>query len=81
MATNSLPLRLRKELVLAIKAKIAQLELDREQAAELLQVDKARISELQAGRAERFRLDRLVVLAERAGLNVRLRATRPYRTS
>lgn len=81
MASNSLPLRLRKELLLAIKAKIAQLKLDREQAAKLLQVDKARISELQAGRAERFRLDRLVVLAGRAGLNVRLRATRPYRTS
>ena len=81
MATVSVPIRLRKELIAAITKRIAQLNLNREQAAELLGVDKARVSELQAGRAERFRLDRLVALAQRAGLNVRIRATRPYGAS
>ena len=81
MAAVSLPIRLRKELIAAITKRIEQLKLDREQAAELLGVDKARVSELQAGRAERFRLDRLVALAQRAGLNVRIRATRPYGAS
>ncbi len=78
MATVSLAIRLRKELIAAITKRIAQLNLNREQAAELLGVDKARVSELQA---ERFRLDRLVEFAERAGLNVRIRATRPYGAS
>ena len=76
-----LPIRLRKELIAAITKRIARLNLNREQAAELLVVDKARVSELQAGRAERFRLDRPVALAERAGQNERMRATRPYGAS
>ncbi len=79
MATVSLPIRLRKELIAAITKRIAQLNLNREQAAELLGVDKARASFRR--RAERFRLDRLVALANRAGLNVRVRATRPYGAS
>ena len=76
-----LPIRLRKELIAAITKRIAQLNLNREQAAQLLDIDEAHVSELQAGRAKRFRLDRLVALAQRAGLNVRMCATRPYGAS
>ena len=76
-----LPIRLRKALIAAITKRIAQLDLNREQVAELLGAVKARVSELQVGRAARFRPDRLVALAQRAGLNVRMRATRPYGAS
>ena len=50
------------------------------EAAELLGVSHPRIADLLAQRAGRFSLDRLVLLADRLGLNVRVRATRKYGT-
>lgn len=46
--------------------------------AELLQLTPQRWSALRHGRLDLFSLDGLVILAARAGLVVRLRATRPY---
>jgi len=46
----------------------------------MLGVSHPRVADLLAKRAERFSLDRLAVLAEALGLNVRIRATRPYGT-
>ena len=55
-------------------------ELTLREAAEMLGVAHPRIADLLAKRAERFSLDRLALLAEQLGLNVRIRATRPYGT-
>ena len=77
-------LRLRRELIAKIaallEARMQRDELTLRQAAEALGVSHPRIVDLLAKRAERFSLDRLVRLADEFGLNVRLRATRPYRT-
>lgn len=56
-------------------------ELTLRQAAEMIGVSHPRIADLLARRAERFSLDRLAVLAEELGLNVSIRATRPYGTA
>ena len=82
MGTLPADLRLRRELMekiaTAIEARMQREELTLRQAAEMLGVSHPRIADLLAKRAERFSLDRLALLAEALGLNVRIRATRPY---
>jgi len=84
MALLPANLRLRRELVArlagALEGRMARAELTQREAAEMLGVSHPRIADLLARRAERFSLDRLVLLAERLELNVRIRATRPYGT-
>ena len=75
-----LHLRLRRELIAAIAARLESQDLSNKQIAEQLGIAHPRAVDLREQRAERFSLDALVTLAERARLNVRLRATRPYRT-
>jgi len=74
--------RLRRELnakiASVLEARMQREELTLRQAAEMLGVSHPRIADLLAKRAERFSLDRLALLAEALGLNVRIRATRPY---
>jgi len=84
MATLSAPTRLRRELIARIAAALeAQIEregLSQRAAAAMLGVAHPRIADLLAKRAERFSLDRLVLLAEKLRLRVQIRATRPYGT-
>jgi len=84
MADLSADLRLRRELIekiaTVLEARMQREELTLRQAAEMLGVSHPRIADLLAQRAERFSLDRLAVLAESLGLNVSIRATRPYGT-
>jgi predicted XRE-type DNA-binding protein len=84
MAEIPADLRLRRELIAkiasALEARMQRQELTLREAAEMLGVSHPRIADLLAGRAERFSLDRLALLAEQLGLSVRIRATRPYGT-
>ncbi len=77
-------MRMRRELIAKVAAMLdAQMQRDAltlRQAAETLGVAHPRIADLLARRAERFSLDRLVLLAGQLGLVVRIRATRPYGT-
>jgi predicted XRE-type DNA-binding protein len=80
MPTLALPLRLRRQLIGAIAARLESRGLTNNQVAEQLDIAHPRAVDLREQRAERFSLDALVTLAERARLNVRLRVTRPYKT-
>ncbi len=75
-----LRLRLRRQLIRAIAARLEVRGLSNNQVAEQLGIAHPRAVDLRELRAERFSLDALVTLAGRARLNVRLRATRPYKT-
>ena len=82
MATLSIDIRLRRELIAKIatvlEARMQREELTLREAGEMLGVSHPRIADLLAKRAERFSLDRLALLAEALDLNVRIRATRHY---
>jgi predicted XRE-type DNA-binding protein len=84
MANLPADLRLRRELIekiaTVLEAHMQGEELTLRQAAEMLGVSHPRIADLLARRSERFSLDRLALLAEALGLNVRIRVTRPYGT-
>ena len=84
MANLPAELRLRRELIERIaallEARMPREELTLREAAQMLGVSHPRIADLLARRAGRFSLGRLVLLAEALGLNVRIRATRPYGT-
>ncbi len=79
MSIFATDLRLRRELIRAIAARLESQSLSNNQIAEQLSIAHPRAVDLRERRAERFSLDALVTLAERARLNVRLRATRPYK--
>ena len=72
-ATN---MRLRSELMIAIQEAVAGWGLTQIEAADRLKVTQPRLNDLLRGRTYKFRLDALVLLAERAGLNVRFRIER-----
>ena len=82
MADLPADLRLRRELIAklasVLEARMRREELTLRQAAEMLGVSHPRIADLLAKRVGRFSLDRFALLAEQLGLNVRIRATRPY---
>ena len=84
MAALPADLRLRRELIERIaallEARMPRAELTLREAAQMLGVSHPRIADLLARRAERFSLGHLVLLAEALGLNVRIRARRPYGT-
>lgn len=65
-------LKLRSELIIRINTEIAALELTQVRAAELLHLTQPRVSALLRGKIEDFRLDSLVDIAYRLGLDVKL---------
>jgi predicted XRE-type DNA-binding protein len=65
-------LKLRSELIMRINAEIAALELTQTKAADLLHLTQPRVSALLRGKIENFRLDSLVDIAHRLGLDVKL---------
>ena len=66
-------MRLRSELMVAVQEAVAGWGLTQVEAARRLDVTQPRLNDLLRGRIGRFSLDALIVLAERAGLSVRVR--------
>ncbi|AIO41590.1 helix-turn-helix motif domain protein [Burkholderia cenocepacia] len=65
-------MKLRSELMIALKQRIAPLELSPAQAAKPLGVTQPRVSDLLRGKINRFGLDALVNMAAAVGLRVGL---------
>jgi predicted XRE-type DNA-binding protein len=65
-------MKLRSELMIALKQRIAQQELSQAQAAKQLGVTQPRVSDLLRGKINLFGLDALVNMASAVGLRVDL---------
>ena len=78
MATASLT-PLKRQLARRIAASVGKLNLRQTEAAQMLQLTQPRLNALLRGRVELFSLDALVLIAMRAGLTLRVSATRSYR--
>ena len=65
-------MRLRSELMIALQKTVVAWGLNQAETASRLEVTQSRLDDLLRGRAYKFRLDTLVLLAERAGLSVRI---------
>ena len=66
-------MKLRSELMIALKAHIARTGLSQAGAAKLLGVTQPRISDLLRGKINLFALDALVNMLAKAGLHVEMR--------
>lgn len=71
--------QMRAQVLSAIAERLAQLGLTQKEAALRLGLAQPQISALINERSEGFSLDRLIDVAVRAGLSVRLSVTRSYR--
>lgn len=65
-------MKLRSELMLALKNHITRTEMNQQQAAQLFGVTQPRVSDLMRGKINLFGLDALVHMAVAAGLHVEL---------
>ncbi|TDR81527.1 helix-turn-helix domain-containing protein [Paludibacterium purpuratum] len=65
-------MKLRSELIMALKNHIARSEMSQAQAAKLFGVTQPRISDLMRGKIDLFGLDALVNMAAAAGLYVEM---------
>ncbi len=65
-------MQLRSELMIAVKQAVAEWGLTQAEAARRLDVTQPRLNDLLQGRISKFSLDALILLAERAGLSVRV---------
>ncbi len=70
---------LKRQLARRIASCVADLNLRQIEAAEMLGLTQPRLNALLKGRVELFSLDALAQIAMRAGLTVRVSATRAYR--
>ncbi len=71
---------LKRQLARRIAACVSDLNLRQVEAAEMLGLTQPRLNALLKGRVELFSLDALAQIAMRAGLTVRVSATRRYRS-
>ena len=71
--------QMRAQVLSAIAERLAQLGLTQKEAALRLGLAQPQVSALINERSEGFSLDRLIDVAVRSGLSVRLSVTRPYR--
>ena len=69
-------LKLRSQLMDAIKAYIDHEDLTQEEVAKQLGVTQSRVSELVNGRISKFTIDKLVNMATRVGLTTRITVRR-----
>ena len=69
-------MRLRSDLLTAIQAAVTEWGLTQAEAARRLDVTQPRLNDLLRGRIAGFSLDDLILLAERAGLSVRVQIER-----
>ncbi|MBN3818132.1 XRE family transcriptional regulator [Paraburkholderia sp. Se-20369] len=70
-------MKLRSELMIALKHHITRMEISQAQAATLLGITQPRISDLMRGKINLFGLDTLVNMATAAGLRVEMRVREP----
>lgn len=70
---------LKRQLARRIAACVGRLNLRQVEAAQMLELTQPRLNALLKGRVELFSLDALAQIAVRAGLTVRVSATRSYR--
>ena len=70
--TEAESMKLRSELMMALKAHIARTEMSQAEAARLFGVTQPRISDLMRGKINLFGLDALVNMAAAAGMHVEL---------
>jgi len=70
---------LKRQLACRIATCVSNLNLRQVEAAEMLQLTQPRLNALLKGRVDLFSLDALAQIAMRAGLTVRVSATRSYR--
>ncbi len=68
---------LRSDLITATRSFVESWQLTPDQAAIRVGMTQPRLNDLLRGRINRFNLDELVGLAQRAGLTVHLEASRP----
>lgn len=66
-------LKLRSAAMIEITEKISSMGLSQVEAAKLLTISQPRVSALLQGKIDKFRLDSLVDMAHRLGLNVSIR--------
>lgn len=66
-------MRLRSELMIALKDHLARVGMSQAQAAQLFSVTQPRVSDLIRGKINLFALDALVNMATAAGLRIELR--------
>ena len=71
-------LGLRRAVLKAVVAHLAEGEITQTELAATLRITRARLYALKKGRVEQFSLDALVEIALRLGLTVRMTITRPY---
>jgi len=69
---ESANLRLRSDLMVALRKRLDSLRVTQVEAARLLAVSQPRISDLMRGKIDRFSIDMLVLMLGRAGVAVRL---------
>lgn len=69
---ESANLRLRSDLMVALRRRLDSLRVTQVEAARLLAVSQPRISDLMRGKIDRFSIDMLVLMLGRAGVAVRL---------
>ena len=69
-------MRLRSKLMIAVQEAVAGWGLTQAEAARQLDVTQPRLNDLLRGRIGKFSLDALILLAERAGLSVRVQIER-----
>ena len=69
-------MKLRSELMMALKSHIARTKLSQAQAAKVFGVTQPRVSDLVRGKINLFGLDALVNMAAAAGLQVEMRVKR-----
>ena len=68
-------MKLRSELMMALKKHIARAEMSQAQAAKLFGVTQPRVSDLMRGKINLFGIDALVNMAAAAGLHVEIRVS------
>ena len=69
-------MRLRSDLMIVVQETVAGWGLTQAEAARRLDVTQPRLNDLLRGRIGKFSLDALILLAERAGLSVRMQIER-----
>jgi predicted XRE-type DNA-binding protein len=75
-AEEAANMRLRSALAIAVRGAVEGWQMTQAEAARRLGVTQPRLNDLLRGRLDRFSLDALVGLAERAGLSVRIEIDR-----
>ncbi len=68
-------MKLRSELMIALKAHLGRTAMSQAQAAKLFGVTQPRVSDLMRGKINLFGLDALVNMATAAGLHIEMRVT------